>query len=168
MKQAARTAKACNESSILIASLVVTASPPIDCATVLMLLLSIGASFDARCVRIGSAARRRLLEDTLDIHAVFRPIDDHGQDVELHGAFNRHEIAIDRVIFVVGEVEDPVVDATEALLLHHRHVSLLQMQIDPGVSLAPGELLAPGVDFMVDAETAIAPQHDTARSEEHT
>jgi prepilin-type N-terminal cleavage/methylation domain-containing protein len=30
--QAARTAKACRESSIFMASLVVTAAPPIDCA----------------------------------------------------------------------------------------------------------------------------------------
>ena len=38
MKHAARTAKACNESSILMASLIVTASPPIDNAIVLMSL----------------------------------------------------------------------------------------------------------------------------------
>jgi hypothetical protein len=37
MKQAARTAKACIESSILIASRVVTASPSIDCGIVLMI-----------------------------------------------------------------------------------------------------------------------------------
>jgi hypothetical protein len=38
MKQAARTAKACSESSILMASLVVTVSPPIDNAIVLISL----------------------------------------------------------------------------------------------------------------------------------
>ena len=38
MKQAARTAKACSESSILMASLVVTVSPPIDNAMVFISL----------------------------------------------------------------------------------------------------------------------------------
>ena len=40
MKQAARTAKACSESSIFIASRVVTGVPPIECATVLISNLS--------------------------------------------------------------------------------------------------------------------------------
>src|SRR6266446_6946232 len=161
MKQAARTANACSESSIRMASLVVTASPSIDCGRVLMSLLSIGTSVEVD-VRVGDAARRRLLEDALGIQAILGPVDDHRRGRQRHGVLRRIEVAIDRVVFVIGEVEHPVVDATEAFLLHHRQVPLLQMHVDAGVSLAPRELLAPGIDRVMDAEAAITPQHDAA------
>src|SRR5260370_33449806 len=119
-----------------------------------------GESFDARCMRVGSATRCRLLENALDTHAIFRPVDDHGRAIERHGAFDRREIAIDRVIFVVGEIEDPVVDAAEAFLLHHRHVPLLKMQVSPGASLSPGELLETRIDFVMDATAAITTNHE--------
>src|SRR6266850_4138086 len=102
MKQAARTANACSESSIRMASLVVTASPSIDCAIVLMSLLSIGTSVEVH-VRVGGSALRRLLEDALDIQAVLRPIDDHRRGRQRHGVLRRIEVAIYSVVFVIGE-----------------------------------------------------------------
>src|ERR1700722_7136896 len=96
MKQAARTAKACSESSIFIASLVVTGSPPIDCATVLM-FGPLVRPFGRRSVRRPSVRgpRRgpvrvrgarppvhRLLQDARPVELVLGPVQDHGIAVD--------------------------------------------------------------------------------------
>src|SRR5262249_5242393 len=111
---------------------------------------------------VGGAARRRLLEHALLVQAILRPVHDHGHGLNVDRIPGWLEVAVDRVVLVVGEVEGPVVDAAETFPLHHLEMPLLQMDVGLGVALATGELLAPGVDLMVDAEPAIATQHDAA------
>src|SRR5215470_5521632 len=84
MKQAARTAKACSESSILMASLVVIASPPIDNAIALISLPpSVRATLGPLRVRVGRPSDHRILQDAGHIQAVLRSVQHHG--VAEHG-----------------------------------------------------------------------------------
>src|SRR6201995_5154026 len=92
MKQAARTAKACMESSIFIASLVVTASPAIDCFTVDMADPLIRAALGPAGAWLGGATLRRLFEDAWCIELVFGPV--QHQRVGVHGGrVRRIEVA---------------------------------------------------------------------------
>src|SRR4029453_14403812 len=115
MKQAARTAKAWSESSILMASRVVTGWPSIEGASIegegelMTTPLSIDAAFAARCVRIGRPALPRFFQDPLDVEAILGPVDHHRRRLEGDRVVGRLEIAGYRVVFVVGEGEDLVV-----------------------------------------------------------
>src|SRR5437762_832211 len=147
MNVAALTAKACSDSSMRAASLVVTGSPLMVRDVLLMESLSVRSTLDMRHVRIGGSARCGFLQNPLFVQTILRSVDDHRHGLEPHGVLRRHEIAIDRIILVVGEIEDAVVDPAEAFLLHHRKMPLLEMDIGLGVALASGELLAQALSW---------------------
>src|SRR6266849_3372698 len=103
MKHAARTAKACSESSIFMASLVVTGSPPIDCATVLMfgpLVRPFNSPLNCQSicsprrgqvrVRIARPAIHRLLQDARPVELVLGPVEHHRIAVDA-----RHGLRVD-------------------------------------------------------------------------
>src|SRR5471032_748792 len=176
MKQAARTAKACSESSIFIASLVVTGSPPIDCATVLMFgslvrpfkspvaCRSIGGPRRGPVrVRIARPAIHRLLEDARPVELVLGPVQDHRIAVDArHGLLVDLEVGDEGAVFMVGEVEDPVVELLEAAALHDLPQAVLRMQVDLGVALLARELLGPLAKRHEQAHRAVALQDDGA------
>src|SRR5579872_5938504 len=163
MKQAARMANACSESSIFMASLVVTGSPAIERAIVDMAIpSSVRATLDVRHVRVGCPPRSGLFQDALLVEAVFRPIDNHRIGFEANLILARRQLAVDRVVLVIGEFEDAVVDPAEAFLFHHRHVPLLQVHIGLSVALALGVALGPSIDLVMDTEPAVALQHHAA------
>src|SRR5262245_40307497 len=161
MKVAARTAKACSESSMRMASRVVTASPSIDLGVLFISSLSVRAPF-GRNMRVGGATQRRLFEDALLVQAILRPVHDHRHGCHRHRILRRLKITVDGIVLMVGEVEGAIVDPTEAFPLHHGKVALLQMDVGLGVALATRELLAPGVDLVMDAKPAEAAQHHAA------
>src|SRR5215208_8191144 len=100
MKQAARTAKACSESSILMASLVVTVSPPIDNAMVFISLSPlIRATFGPFRMRIGRSSLHRILQDARHLEAILRPVQHHGIGGHgRHGPLVDFQVAVERAV----------------------------------------------------------------------
>src|SRR6266542_522598 len=164
MKQAARTAKACSESSILMASLVVTVSPPIDNAIVLISLPSlIRSTLGPFRMRIGRSPLHRILQDARHLQAVLRPVQHHGiGEHGRHGLLVDIEVADERAILVVGEMEDPVVDLAEAHALEDRPQAVLRMQVGLAVALLAAEFARPVDEGNEQAERAVALQDDGA------
>src|SRR6516162_719136 len=104
MKQAARTAKACSESSIFIASLVVTGSPPIDRAIALIFWSPsiLGATLGPFRVRIARPSLHRLLQDAGFVELVFRPVQHHRVGVDRRAVITDSKVADEGTILVIG------------------------------------------------------------------
>src|SRR4029450_10308261 len=164
MKQAARTAKACSESSILMASLVVTVSPPIDNAMVLISLpLLIRATLGPFRMRIGRTPLHRVFQDARHVQAILRPVQDHrvGEHGR-HGFLIDIEVADERAILVIGEMEDAVVDLAEAHALEDRPQPVLRMQVRLVITLLAAELARPVDEGNEQAERTVTLQDDGA------
>src|SRR3954469_3789401 len=121
MKQAARTAKACNESSIFIASRVVTGVPSIDCAMVLMSTApSVWTTlFCPARVWVGRPPLHRLFQDARPVELVFRTVQHHRIGVDRRRILADREIAGEGAVFMIREMERRLVDLAEALLLEN-------------------------------------------------
>src|SRR5581483_10556399 len=137
MKQAARTANACSESSIFMASRVVTGTPSIACTPVRMTipLALVMTTLGPFRMRIGRAALHGLLQDARAVELIFRPIQHHRVAVDRRGVLRHVEIGGEGAVLVVGEVEGRLVDLAEPLALEDLPQPLLAMQVGLRVAL---------------------------------
>src|SRR5690242_15038699 len=163
MKQAARTANACNESSIFMASRVVTGTPSIACTPVRMnnspfsLMMTPVGPFR---VRIGRSPFHGLLQNACLVELVFRPVQHHRIGVDRGRVLRDVEVGGERAVLVIGEVERGFVDLAEALALEDLPQALLAVEVGLRVTLLGGELARPFDEGNKQAERAVAFQDD--------
>src|SRR5690242_2239067 len=159
MKQAARTANACNESSIFMASRVVTGTPSIACTPVRMtnspfsLMMTTLGPFR---VRIGRSSFHGLLQDTRPVELVFRPVQHHRIGVDRGRVLRDVEIGGERAVLVIGALARGSADLAEALALEGLPQPLLAVQVGLRVTLVGGELARPFDEGNKQPERAVA------------